>query len=182
MDCHEDYSKKATDIPVEKFIPQSSDFDHLRSRMTVLTGRIISKHLPWFQKKFSEFIQPHIVHKYSAESTRKSVLINLGVFNEDPCSTQGAIAIYEKLHAYVPVIDNKPVKTIVFGDGLSCERGYDAQRARSNGLTPNERLDGLEPAAQEFHKEMLLLQDFYDTFYRGTSAHNRGTLCQMKIF
>jgi hypothetical protein len=27
-----------------------------------------------------------------------------------------------------------------------------------------ERMQGLEPAAQEFHKKMLLLQDFYDEF------------------
>ena len=46
---------------------------------------------------------------------------------------------------------------------MSCERENDAQRARCNGLTPAERLEALEPAAQEF-------QDFYDKFYRGTSA------------
>ena len=171
---------KAIDIPINRFIPQTEDFDRLRYRMVVLVGWIISKHLPWFKSNFSECITSHIAHQFSNESARKSVLVNLGVFDEDPCSTQGAIGIYEKLHKYIPVVDNVPVKTVVFGDGLSCERGNDAQRARCNGLTPAERLEGLEPAAQEFHKEMLLLQDFYDKFYKGTSASDRGTLCQVK--
>lgn len=63
---------------------------------------------------------------------------------------------------------------------MDCERGNDAQRARANGLTELEPLQGLEPAAQEFHKEMLLLQDFYNEFLKGASASDRGTLCQLK--
>ena len=81
---------------------------------------------------------------------------------------------------YIPEKDGKLYTSIVYGDGLSCERGNDAQLARSNGLSPRERLEGLEPGVQEFHKEMLLLQDFYDLFFKGSSAADRGTLCQIK--
>lgn len=102
------------------------------------------------------------------------------MFNEDPSSTQGAIGIYAKLHQYVPVLDGKPYTTVVYGDGLSCERGNDAQCARTNGLTPTERLDGLEPAAQEFYKEMILLQDLYDDLYSFKSCAARGTMCQVR--
>ena len=49
---------------------------------------------------------------------------------------------------------------MVYGDGLSCERGNDAYKARSNGLNPWERLEGCEPGIHEFHKELLLLQDY----------------------
>lgn len=167
---------KAVDIQLDKYLPAPSDVHMLRYRMEVLVGRILVRHLTWFHDNLSECSTSHILHEYSLESTRKSVLINFGVFNEDPCSTQGAIGIYERLQKYVPTIDNCPIKTLVFGDGLSCERGNDAQRARSNGLDPFERLEGLEPAAKEFHKEMLLLQDFYDEFFKGSSASNRGTL------
>jgi hypothetical protein len=109
-------------------------------------------------------------------------LINLGVFDVDPSSTQGAITIYENLQRYIPSIDGKPYTTIVCGDGLSCERGNDAHRGRTNGLKASERLEGCEPGIQEFHKVMLLLQDYFDEFFKGSSSVDRGTLCQLKIF
>ncbi|XP_055959272.1 uncharacterized protein LOC130014292 [Patella vulgata] len=95
----------------------------------------------------------------------KSKLVSLGVFNENPSSTEGAIGIYRKLQTYVPTVNNEPYPTIVYGDGLSCERGNDAKKALCNGVTPRERLQNMEPAVQEFHKEMLLLQDHFDTFF-----------------
>ena len=171
---------KAIRIPTDSFIPNDVDFGNLRSRMEVIVGRILSRHLSWFKDNFGIFSTPHILHEHSSETSRKSILINLGVFNENPSSTAGAIGIYERLQQYVPNINSKPYTTLVYGDGLSCERGNDAHRARANGLNEWERLEGLEPAAQEFHKEMLLLQDFYDTFFKGSSAADRGTVCQLK--
>lgn len=171
---------KAANIPIASFIPGEAEFRSLRGRMQVIVGRMLTRHIPWYKEHFSKYSLAHIVHEHTLESTYKSLLINLGVFNEEPSSTQGAIGIYTRLQNYVPVIDGKPCQVVVFGDGLSCERGNDAQRARSNGLDPLERLEGLEPAAQEFHKEMLLLQDYFDDFFKGSSAADRGTLCQIK--
>lgn len=170
-----DDTTKAVDIPVTTFIPDDAEFNQLVNRMGVIVGRVLTRHLKWYKDNFSNFSVSHIMHDHTLESTHKSVLINLGVFKEDPSSTQGAVGIYSKLQEYVPVLDDKP-----YGDGLSCERGNDAQRARTNGLNPFERLEGLEPAAQEFHKEMILLQDFYDDFYLPKSAADRGTLCQVR--
>ena len=107
-------------------------------------------------------------------------MINLGVFDDDPSSTRGAITIYENLQRYFPSIDDKPYTAIVYGDGLSCERGNDAHRGRTNGLKASERLEGCEPGIQEFHKGMLLLQDYLDEFFKGSSSVDRGTLCQLK--
>ncbi|KAK3102767.1 hypothetical protein FSP39_013804 [Pinctada imbricata] len=171
---------KATDLPSSTFVPNSEDFQTLRKRMIVIVGRIIARHISWFNSHFEDNVVRHILHIYTFESSQRSVLVNLGVFNENPSSTQGAIGIYERLQAYVPSIDGKPYPTIVYGDGLSCERGNDAQNARANGLDEWERLEGLEPAAQEFHKEMILLQDFYDIFFKGASMADRGTLTHLK--
>ena len=171
---------KAVDLPIHTFLPSEGDFDALRDRMAILVSRVICRHLPWFRTHFQSTVVKHIVHPYTLESSQRSALINLGIFKENPCSTQGAIGIYESLQKYVPSIDNKPYTTLVFGDGLSCERGNDAHKARSNGQTEWERLEGLEPAAQEFHKEMLLLQDYFDTFFKGASAMDRGTLSHLK--
>lgn len=53
---------------------------------------------------------------------------------------------------------------VVFGNELSYERRNNAQNARANGLNPIERLEGLEPTVQEFHKETILLQDIFCFF------------------
>ena len=77
-------------------------------------------------------------------------------------------------------VSTSPFTVVVYGDGLSCERGNDAQRARCNGINPWGRLECIEPSAQEFHKEMLLLQVYYYDLFKGSSASDRGTLCQLK--
>ena len=94
---NDDTVSKAVDIPLERFLPNFSDINRLRSRMHVIVGRILTRHLEWFYSDFDDLSVPHILHANSLRSSYKSVLINLGVFNEDPSSTQGAIGIYEKL-------------------------------------------------------------------------------------
>lgn len=43
-----------------------------------------------------------------------------------------------------------------------------------------ERLEGCEPGIQELHKEILLLQDYFDEIFNGSSASDKGTLCHLK--
>ena len=84
--------------------------------------------------------------------------INLGVCQENPSTTAGTIRILENLQQYVPNKDGNLLKLVVFGDGFSCERHNDAHMARSNRATDFDKLQGLEPQVQEFHKRMLLMQ------------------------
>lgn len=92
----------------------------------------------------------------------------------------GAIGIYEHLQQYVPNINSKPYTTLVYGDGLSCERGNDAHRARANGLNEWERLKGLNQLHKNSTKRCYYCKIFYDTFLKGSSAADRGTVCQLK--
>ncbi|CAC5386074.1 unnamed protein product [Mytilus coruscus] len=172
--------KKAAELPSDIFVPNKNDFELLSNRMNVMVARIITRYLPWFNANFSDCVTSHMLHEYSLDSSKRSVLINLGVFDVDPSSTQGAITIYENLQKYIQSIQDKPYTAIVYGDGLSCERGNDAHRARVNGLNPWERLEGCEPAVQKFHKEMILLQDYFDEFFKGSSAADKGTLNHLK--
>jgi len=83
---------------------------------------------------------------------------NIGVLDENPSTIAGVVNILDHLHQYVPT-DGRQVYTILtWGDGLSCESHTDAQNSRANAETPLARLEGLEPAAQEFHKRMILMQ------------------------
>lgn len=78
---------KVTDISVDSFIPNDKDFGKLRDRMELIVGRIIFRHLVWFYKYFQSFSIPHILHRYSAETSKRSIIINFGIFNENPSST-----------------------------------------------------------------------------------------------
>ena len=86
--------------------------------------------------------------------------INLGVCQEksSTASAAGTIQILENLHQYVPTHEDRVHQILCFGDGLSCERHNDAHMSRSNGETMIDRLQGLQPQVQEFHKRMLLMQ------------------------
>ena len=47
---------------------------------------------------------------------------------------------------------------VCFGDGLTAEKVLSSQRARKNGTSMMDRLGALFPAAQDWHKRVLLLQ------------------------
>lgn len=84
--------------------------------------------------------------------------VNIGLVDANPSSTAGAITILQAFQAYQPVKEETICPLCIYGDGLSCERHCDAQLAVSNGETATDRLEGLNPCAQEFHKRMLRLQ------------------------
>ena len=58
----------------------------------------------------------------------------------------------------MPSEGNQPLRIPLFGDGLSCERVVSAQQSRINGESKWDRLEGLEPAIQEWHRRQILLQ------------------------
>ena len=91
----------------------------------------------------------YFVHEYYLKL--RILQFNIGVLDENPSTIAGVVNILDHLHQYVPT-DGKQVHTLItWGDGLSCERHNDAQNSRANAETPRARLEGLEPAAQEFH-------------------------------
>lgn len=68
---------------------------------------------------------------------------------------------------HVPVKDGEVLhKTVLHGDQLTEERARNVQWTFKNGMTQQERLEGLEPTFSEFHLKdvfvggMLLVNDF----------------------
>lgn len=81
--------------------------------------------------------------------------IPLGVLQKDETRIADMIDVMLHYDQYVP--GNPLIPVILYGDGLSCERVNDASNARINAHTPRDRLEGLIPAIQEWHKRVLLL-------------------------
>ena len=84
--------------------------------------------------------------------------MTLGAVEENPSSIVGVTNILRHLHRYIPEHEGDLHLTPCHGDGMSVERMYDAQRHNSGAELPAERLEGIVPIPQEFHKRMLLLQ------------------------
>ena len=64
------------DIPFHTYFPTAIDEATLRSEMTVLVTRVISKHLQAFDD-VQNSINNHIQHRYSSESAKKSEMVSL---------------------------------------------------------------------------------------------------------
>ncbi|XP_076101214.1 uncharacterized protein LOC143071009 [Mytilus galloprovincialis] len=169
----------AMDIPVMTFLPTKEDFLQLKNRMTVMVERILATYVKTYEEEKETAFNP-IKHEKWDSSIKKSKIINIGVIDENPSSTNGVIQILDKLHAHVPYDGDKIFPLISWGDALSCERHNDAHNVRSNSGNERDRLEGLEPAIQEFHKRMLLLQDTMNKLFVGASANQKGTLTYLR--
>lgn len=66
------------------------------------------------------------------------------------------------------------------GDALTVEHIIDAKEARATGHTKLERLLGVEPVPQEFHKRAVMLQDTLNLLSDAHSSIERGTLFNIK--
>ena len=107
-------------------------------------------------------IYKHI--KYRSNNTCTHLLlfgqIPLGVMDKDETKIRDMIDVVEAYHQYVPENPRtgKPIPILLYGDGLSCERVNDAQNSRINADNAWDRLDGIQPAIQEWHRRALQLQ------------------------
>ena len=85
--------------------------------------------------------------------------VPLGVLMKDENRSGDMMDVMDHYHQYVPSReDGTPIPVIFFGDGLSCERAVSAKRGRLNTPTAWTRLEGLEPAVQEWHCRMHLME------------------------
>ncbi|XP_077862477.1 uncharacterized protein LOC100373840 [Saccoglossus kowalevskii] len=108
--------------------------------------------------------------------------VNLGVIKANPSSSKGVIEIMRHLGQYVPSQNGKPLYNVVcHGDQLSIERMVDARFSMACSQDHVNRLVGLEPRPQEFHKRCITMQDTMNKLFSGSSASARGSLFHVKI-
>ncbi|XP_038062978.1 uncharacterized protein LOC119733651 [Patiria miniata] len=165
-------------IPVSHLLPSSQEECMLRDEMVIITSRILCQEITPLRHLKNEW---DIVHQYSEESSKQSDMVPLGVIEKDESKTDEMIEILDTLHKYVPRNERDgPGTLILHGDGLSCERVKDAQNARINGATQWAQLTGLQPCVQEWHKQVIILQDIYNHLYNSTSGKDKMTLFHLR--
>ncbi|KAH3770683.1 hypothetical protein DPMN_171975 [Dreissena polymorpha] len=85
--------------------------------------------------------------------------VNLGVVKENPATCKRVIEIMKYLNRYTPRdVEGTPWPIICHGDQLSVERMIECRIAMSSSALPGDRLEGLIPRPQNFHKRIVLLQ------------------------
>ena len=81
-----------------------------------------------------------------------------GIIEENPASAKGVVEIMKHLKRFSPSSGDKQYPNLCNGDKLSVERMVQARIAMAGSEDPGNRLVGLEPTPQEFHKRCLMLQ------------------------
>ena len=175
-----------SNLSTSDFVPSSSDYERLRSDLTVLVSRIVVAELSAFQF-MSKAVPDHILHDYSREMARPSVVVGyynystkvttfsifkvlcfhlklpLGVILKNENINGEMIEIMETLHQYVPTKNVgssiEIAEHYLFGgDQLTCARARSAKRHRQDSATAIERLEGLLPVIEDWHTKMCLFE------------------------
>ncbi|KAK3748974.1 hypothetical protein QZH41_019095 [Actinostola sp. cb2023] len=110
----------------------------------------------FFKENFEDLVIYHIEHDYLKESTLKSEVIPLGLLKKNEAKTEDMVDIMSHYQKYCPVVEGKLQSILLGGDGLTCERAHDAWLARSDGVTQEDRLDGLVIKSEDWHKNAII--------------------------
>lgn len=167
LDNSEGTTISASRIPLSVFTPSVGDFHELQSRMTVIVSRILTRHLKWFREFFDDCTVEHISHAHSVESVQRSLLMNLGAVDE--CSADGNTEVVNIVGKCIAKGTDHAEPSVLFRN--SSDLGCVSQ---DNGLI---RYKALISDAQEFRKEIVLLEDYYRDFLSESSSAEKGTLC-----
>ncbi|CAG2237709.1 unnamed protein product [Mytilus edulis] len=147
-------------IPNEAFLPSKEDYTQLNQEYNILIQRVLVENIIEL-KECKEFIP-------------------LGILEKDENKTEEMIEIIEHLQQYTPKAHDKMMPLLMGGDGLSVERGEGAQRARADGISQEDRLEGFIWKSEDWHAHVISLQDTFNQLFKGTSSPEKGTLFQLR--
>ena len=97
----------------------------------------------------------HIAHCYSADMSNKSSVVVYDVFHKQDNKRDHMIEIMQMTQDFVGKDYTHTVPS--GGDLLTVERQQGARRHMADGDTPRERLELLEPVAEDWHALMNYL-------------------------
>ncbi|XP_044182039.1 uncharacterized protein LOC114948366 [Acropora millepora] len=145
------------DVSNLKFIPSIKDQQQQRTNYIILTSRILVQYFKVLEPLKEACIQ-HIPHKYMAEMSQKSKKTPLGIIFKNENVNEDMLAILQQFHSYLPQSNNGDIDTQLFsGDQLTVERAVNVISSVANGLTPQDRLDGIILQLGAWHAAVKLL-------------------------
>lgn len=99
----------------------------------------------------SKAVPKHISHAYSIEMSKKSEVIVLDVLMKDKTKHADMINIMSTMQEYLGSDFSEERRVLCGGNLLARERRIGSQKHIMCGNTPRERLQILEPVAEDWH-------------------------------
>lgn len=137
-------------IPWKTFLPSKDDIQQVESNLVILVARLLTSYIKDFSF-LSKAVPNHIRHVYSTVMSGKSEVAVLDVLHKNEAYGPDMIDIMQSLHEYLGSDYQTDRRVASGGDQLTCERQAAAQRHMMHEDTPLERLDILEPVAEDWH-------------------------------
>ena len=148
-------SLKMSEVPSELFLPFCDDVHKVKSNLVTLVGRILTQYIAGLI--LYKAVSKHILHKYSTEMSPKLEVVVLDVLMKDEIKHGEMIDILSTMHEYLVDAYDQEKRVLRGGDQLTCERQSGAQRHMMCGNTRRERLEVVEPVAEDWHCLVCLL-------------------------
>uniref|UniRef100_A0AAV2M223 DUF6589 domain-containing protein n=1 Tax=Knipowitschia caucasica TaxID=637954 RepID=A0AAV2M223_KNICA len=157
-------------------LPGPDTQDSLRIEYIVLGSRILTHYLEAF-KTLSSVVVHHIPHKFSEEMARPSTDYPLGLLLKDETQTADLVDVLQHFQReYVPRCPNGLHKILVGGDRLTEGNCRNAQLMFAEGVSEEERLEGLVFKFEDWHAIRNLFEIYHHIFFKEASAKDHSTL------
>ena len=117
----------------------------MKNNLVALVSRILTHYIQGISC-LSKAIPQHITHRYSKEMSLKVVIVLDILMKNKNCHSDTA-DIMTTMQEY---LGNEYPSDRRVGDHLTCERQLEAQRHMMDGDTPKDRLELLEPQAEDW--------------------------------
>ena len=131
----------------ERFRPSVSDVAKMKQNLVILIARTLTEHIPSLAA-FSEVVPKHIVHRYSAEMSKKSEVAVLDILMKNEAKHTDMLDIMNVYQGYLGENYPDDLSVVSGGDLMTCEWEEGAQRHMMCGNTVKDRLELLRELAQ----------------------------------
>ena len=139
-----------TKLKPSQFLPTAEDVHKISSNLLVLVERVLTTYIP--DLAFLSGIVPrHILHPYSAEMSKKSDVAVIDVLMKNEACHDDMLDIMRQMQGYLGHDFPDDLRVASGGDQLTVERQCACQRQHMDGDSLEERLQLLEPVAEDWH-------------------------------
>lgn len=139
------------------FLPSEGDVSAVKCNLVFIVSRILTKYITGLSS-LAKFVPKHILHQYSREMSQKSQVCTLDVLMKNEAKHADMIDIMRTLQGYLGEDYNEDRRVVSGGDLMTCERQVGAQRLTRCANSRSERLELLEPVAEDWHCLVSLLR------------------------
>ena len=132
------------------FLPTREDVLIVKNNLVILVSRILTQYIQGLSC-LAKAVPQHITHRYSKEMSSKSEVVVLDILMKNENYHSDMVEIMTTMQDYLGSEYPSDRRVTSGGDHLTCERQLGAQRHMMDGDTPRDRLELLEPQAEDWH-------------------------------